>query len=323
VVKGSVVLVLGEEPFLAREAISRLLEKHSGLDPVRFKVEEESSPARILDEVRTPALLGGGRAVVVENAGLLFAKGGLDALAAYARRPLSGSLLALQVARLDMRLKGAKALREATRVVKCDPLPPREVSGWIGSRARQAYALQMGMPAAEALRLRIGEDLGLLDGALARLKEQIAPRTALMPEDITGSTDEQRSPIIFEAANALEDRDLGAALRAIRGAFADGVRIKQDLVTEARGVGPILLGSLHRAYLKLLRFHMLARESRSDTDAAKAVGMPTWRVSSARRHRLEQLAERHRHFVEADLALKQSTDQPRRVLESLLVALLD
>ncbi|MHC4222883.1 MAG: DNA polymerase III subunit delta [Planctomycetota bacterium] len=320
-VKGSVVLVLGEERFLAREALGRLLEKHSDLDLVRFK-GDEVTPAQVLDEVRTPALLGGGRAVVVENAGSLFPEGGLEAFAAYAQNPLGGSLLALQIARLDMRLKGAKSLREATRVVKCDPLPPREVSGWIGSRARQAYGLQMGMPAAEALRLRIGEDLGLLDGALARLKEQIAPRTSLMPEDITGSTEEQRSPILFEAANALEDRDLAAALRAIRGAFADGVRIKQDLVTEAKGVGPILLGNLHRAYLKLLRFHMLAQESKSDADAAKAVGMPAWRVSSARRHQLDQLAARHRHFVEADLALKRSAEEPRRVLEGLLVALL-
>jgi hypothetical protein len=127
---------------------------------------------------------------------------------------------------------------------------------------------------------------------------------------------------VFEASNALEDGDLEAALRAVGGAFAEGVRIKQDLVTEPAGLGPILLGNLHRAYGRLLRFHMLLEVGSSEGEAARAAGIPDWRARSARRHRLSRLATRHAHFVRADLALKRSADEPLRVLETLLVALL-
>jgi DNA polymerase-3 subunit delta len=322
----SVVLVLGPERFLARQAVAGVLERHPGLEVTRH--DAATAPvAAILDDVKTPTLFGGPRAVVVDNAGALFDGAALDALAAYAEKPVAGALLVLTGTGLDGRLKAAKRLKAAAEEIRCEPPPDWKVAQWLGGRAREAHGLRMGAEAAEALRSRVGEDLGLLEAELARLKAQIAPRTELTVADVEASTEQHRSPVLFEAANALEERDLPTALRAVANAFTEGVRIKQDVVTEEAGIALILLSNLHRAYGKLTRFHMQHRAGQGESEAARAAGVSpkaaSYFLARARRWRLETLVERHRHFVEADLALKgQAGGSPQQVLERLLMALL-
>lgn len=319
------MLILGEERFLARQAIAEALGAHPELEPTRF-AGDSVEPGRVLDEVRTPTLFGGGRAVVVEEAGPLLDGEALAAFAAYARKPAQGALLVLQAPKLDGRLKAAKALREAARTVVCEPPKAHAVAGWIGERARAAHGLQVGRDAAEALRKCVGEDLGLLDAALARLRDLVAPRRRLEVEDVVGSTGEHRSPVLFEASNAVEAGDLDGALRAVRAAFDEGVRIRQSVITEPAGIALILLGQLHGAWTKLLRFHVRRAGGEPEPDAARAVGVSPqaarFFLERATRHRLDRLVARHRHFVEADLALKRSLAEPAQVLETLLLRLL-
>jgi DNA polymerase III delta subunit len=203
-----------------------------------------------------------------------------------------------------------------------------EVPDWLGRHARERYGLQLGKPVVQALCARVGEDLGLLDGALRRLKEQIAPRRRLEVEDVEDSTEQHRSPVLFEAGNAVEAHDLKGALRAIEGAFTEGIRIRSDVVSDPRGIAPILLGNLHTAYGKLLRFHLFRRGGLAEPEAAKRAGVSPkatrFFVERARRHQLETLVERHRHFLAADLALKGAgeREEPRVALDRLVVALL-
>ena len=92
-------------------------------------------------------------------------------------------------------------------------------------------------------------------------------------------------------------------------------------VRSARGE---VLGQLHGAYRKLIRFHMLRRGA-SDEEAARGAGISPkatrFFVERARRHRLERLIGRHHHFVEADRRLKTGGRTPQQVLEGLVVAL--
>lgn len=320
-----VVLILGPERFLAREAVDRVLAAHPDLEPTRYE-DEETPAAQVLDDVRTPNLFGGGRIVVVDNAGKML-RDTLEAFAAYAARPSPGAVLVLVSNGLDGRLKGAKQLKEAAQVLECQPLKPWELAKWIRERARDGHGLNAGDAAAGALRRLVGEDLGLLDGALARLKDQIAPRIFLRPEDIEDSTEDHRSPAIFEPGNALEDADLAAALSAIASAFDEGIRINDGVVSEEGAVAPILLDSLHRAYVKLLRYHLHRKMGATEEDAARRAGCSPKQVGyfvpRARKHRLDTLVARHRFFSEADSELKGSRSASgRRVLEKLLLGLL-
>ncbi|HEX5135810.1 MAG TPA: DNA polymerase III subunit delta [Planctomycetota bacterium] len=320
-----VVLILGPERFLARQAVEGVLARNPGLEVTRY-TGEGTLPSQVLDDVRTPTLFGGGRLVVVDDAGDLL-KGALEAFAAYAAHPTPAALLVLVAHGLDGRLKGAKQLKEAAEVIPCEAPRPYELARWIRERARDAYGLQAGDAAAGALRRLVGDDLGLLDAALARLREQLLPRVFLRPEDIEGSTEDHRSPAIFEPGNALEEGDLPAALRAVASAFEEGIRINEDVVAEDGAIATILLDHMHRSYVRLLRYHLHRKFGASEDEAARRAGCSPKQVGffvpRARKHRLDALAARHAHFAEADAAIKgNSAADGRQTLEKLLLALL-
>ena len=323
--KPGVVLILGEDRFLAGEAVRAALEGagDGDGDVARYRGNEVKLGA-VLDEVRTPGFFGGGRTVLVEEADPLLDIEGLDALAAYAERPVGDALLVVQAKKIDGRRAGAKKLKAAARVTEVSAPPEWKLSEWVSGQARRQHGLQAGRDAADALLERIGADLGALDRALDRLRIQIAPRDRLTAADVLSSTEDHRSPSLFEATNAVESGDLPKALAAVDAAFREGLRLRTDTVTEAQGIALILLSQIHGAYRKLVRFHMLRRES-NDEEAARGVGISPraarFFVNRAKGHRLEHLVERHGFFVEADKSLKTGALSPRRTISRLLVGL--
>ncbi|MFQ5845399.1 MAG: DNA polymerase III subunit delta, partial [Planctomycetota bacterium] len=310
----AVVLVLGDDTFLVREAVARTLEARPELEVSRFE-GDRTEVARVLDELRTPTFAGGRRAVVVGKAADLLQGDVLQSLARYADRPAPGALLVLQARSLDRRLKGAKALAAAARVEKCDAPHDNTVAGWIRARAREAHGLRVGAEAARLLKERIGSDLGLLDSALGRLRTQVAPKTTLGPQDIRHSTDPQRSPAVFEAQNAVEAADLGAALHAVGTCFEEGIGFVGNTVTDETPISLILLNKLHETWRRCLRFHLLLEEGAAEDEALDAVRVsPKARGfvrERLRRHRLDRLLARHEHFMEADERLKRGEDGRR------------
>ncbi len=320
----AVTLILGAERFLARAALEDQVAAQGDREVSRFD-GDSACLAEILDDVRTPTLFGGARTVVVSDAGKLLDAPAIEALAAFAEKPPPNARLIVQAASLDRRLKIVKRLEAASHSILCKPLAPREIANWIGQRAQRAHGMRADGQAIRELHQRIGDDLGALDGALRRLKEQIAPRAQLRADDVASSTEAHRSPLLFEASNALEQRHLRGALDAVAGAFHEGVRIHQDLIVDEAALGPILLSNLHRAYVKLLRFHLARKGGMADADAARTAGVSpraaSYFAQRASGWRLDALVGGHGRFVQADRDLKRSSS-PRRVLERLLLDVL-
>jgi len=322
-----VVLILGEERFGVRLALADLLRKHPDLEESRF-TGASTSPAQVLDEVRTPTMAGGRRAVVVDEAGPLLEDAGLAAFAAYAAAPVKGALLVLCTERIDRRFKTAKELCGRAEVLEC-PVPRADaVRSWLPGWAREAHGLQVARDATDALLERVGEDRALLDGQLARLREQIAPRRKLEASDITDSVEAHRSPALFEAASALEEGKLQGALDSLATCFLEGIRFQDGTVlADEGGIGPIVLGQLHRSWVRLIRTHMLRRAGSDDQEIGRALGLSPgaarYFLPRASRHALPRLLERHELFLAADAGLKGSaTLDARRTLEALLLGLL-
>ena len=320
-----VVLVLGEDRLLTHEAADAVLRKHPRLERVRLN-GEEARLAAVLDEARTPTLLGERRAVVVDNAAKLFPEGGLEAIARYAEHPAPESLLLLIAVSLDGRLKAAKSLRASAQVIDCARPPPFRMAEWVMARGHDTHGIELHRAAAEALVARLGAEPAPLDTALARIRTMIAPRTDVTVGDVAGSTGDHRSPILFEPGNALEDRDLDGALDALGAAFSEGLKLRSEGVTDAAAVAAILLGNLHTTWVKLIRFHRRLQGGESEADAARGVGISPraqrYFLGRARKHRIPDLLERHSAFLRADLALKRSVGEPRQVLERLVLELL-
>jgi len=185
----------------------------------------------------------------------------------------------------------------------------------------------MGSDVAQLLYQRVGDDLGLLDAALRRLKDHVAPRDRVESDDVATSTAAHRSPIVFEVANALEERDLPRALGSLAAAFHEGIRVNQDVVADAPAVAPILLTNLHRAWVKLLRFHLTHRRGESPEATARSIGVSPqatrFFLKKTRKWSADELVDRHKLFLQADLELKRRTASGSRpVLERLLLGLL-
>jgi hypothetical protein len=126
----------------------------------------------------------------------------------------------------------------------------------------------------------------------------------------------------------MEERDLPGALRAVGAAFEEGIRFENDTETEEKAVATILLDSLHKAYVRLLRYHLHRKVGASEEDAARRAGCSPnavrYFLPKANRHRLDTLVARHHHFAEADSKIKQNGPADgRRVLERLLLSLLE
>jgi DNA polymerase-3 subunit delta len=320
------ILVLGAERLLVRETVEAILQENPGLEVVRLS-GESTTLAQALDEVRTRDLLGGAKAVVLLEADAVVSESAeLEALAAYAARPSPAGLLLIHLSKLDGRLKAAKSIRASAEVREATPPAIWKLPEWVQGRAQRSHGLRIDRAAAQALVARLGEDLGRLDNELERFSVQLAPRTSISLEDVTGSTEEQRSPAAFEAANALEEGDLDAALIAIEAGFGEGVKSRSGTVTDARGIAPMMLGTLHSAWVKLLRFHLCLQAGLNEADAAKRVGVSPkasrFFLPRAKRHRLARLVERHRAFLQADRALKTSQASGRQVIERLVLQLL-
>ena len=317
---GAVVVVVGENRFLAGEAVRAAVGE---ADATRLR-GGDASLARALDDARTPDLFGGGRCVVLEEAELLLDGEGLAALAEYAEHPAPGATLIVKAKKIDGRKAAAKRLKAAAQWIAVQAPPEWKLAEWVGDRARRAHGLKPDSDALRTLVERIGADLAALDGALVRLKEQIAPRTDLRAADVAASTEEHRSPALFEAGNAVEAGDLPRALQAVDAAFREGLRMRSETVNEPQGIALILLGQLHGAYRKLLRFHMV-RPGVSDEEAARTVGISPkatrFFLERARKHRLDRLVAGHAAFVEADENLKRGALSPRHTLERLLITL--
>ncbi len=320
----TVVLILGTDAFRIREAIENAIGAHPDLEVSRF-TGDRTTTAQVLDDLRTPTFTGGRRVVVVEGAEPLLEEESLQALVRYAQTPVKGTLLVLQAKSLDKRRKGAKALAQAAHVEECIPFRFGQALPWIRSHAKEAHGLRLGGDAARVLQDLIGDERGLLDSALARLKQQVAPRKTLTTDDITESTDAHRSPPLFDAMNAVEAADLPGCLAALDACLDEGLRVNTDTVTDPVGVSLILLNKLHDSYVRCLRYLMLRKGGLAQADALKAVRVSpqaaSYFLNRVRRHDLDRLAERHHHFVEADARLK-SGDDKRHVLQSLVLCLL-
>ncbi len=94
--------MLGADSLLAEEALARILAEHLGegvADAVEVLRGEDTSWARVLDDVRTGSLFAPRRAVVVRNAEGL--KGEDEGVASYLEDPTPGVLLVLLAAMPD------------------------------------------------------------------------------------------------------------------------------------------------------------------------------------------------------------------------------
>lgn len=207
-----VYALVGADAFLQLEALAAIV-REMPADTQRADADgETASLADVLDDLRSFAMFGGGKLVVVRNADAFLTKF-REQLETYVESPSESATLVLRLNSLPSNQRIYKAINKVGVVAKCDP--PKDLARWVTERAKSAHQLTITPDAARMLADLIGDDLGRLDNELAKLALACASGKA-GPEDVAGAVAFQREREMWDMTNALAAGDAAEALKRWR-----------------------------------------------------------------------------------------------------------
>ena len=209
-----VYALVGPDPFLQLLKLAEILRDHPK-DAQRIDADgERAELADVLDELRSFAMFGGRKVVVVRDADAFLTRF-REPLEEYVAAPSDNATLVLRLPSLPKTQRIAKAIDKVGRIENCDP--PRDLARWASDRARSAHKITLEPDAARLLVELVGEDLGRLDNELAKLAID-ADETGgkVGPQKVADSVAFQREQEVKEMTVALATGEVTEALRRWR-----------------------------------------------------------------------------------------------------------
>lgn len=197
-----VYALVGPDPFLQLQKLAGVV-KQMPPDVQRIDVDgERAELAEVLDELRSFAMFGGAKLVVVRNADDLITRF-REPLEEYVASPSSGSTLILRLDALNKTQRIAKAIAKTGEIIPCDPPPAASLPKWIVQHGKTAHQVAVDLGAAETLAELIGADLGRLDTELAKL--------ALFADDGRVTADKVGAAVAFQREQEVKDMTIELA----------------------------------------------------------------------------------------------------------------
>lgn len=304
-------LLLGSEPLLREDAQRAIFAAALPPDADEFSSDrldgERTEPGELEDALRMLSVFGGRRVVLLREPEARRRGGLVEALATLVptlrEEDTGGTVLVVTAARADGRARWVKAFSEPAAVVRCEP--PRagkELLAFVREEAKR-QGLELAPGAAEALAERVGPQLLLLRGELAKAALYAGPGEVVRPGHVAESVGHSADEPIW---------DLTDAIGAGRGPTALAVLRRMQ---EAGAPAPVVLGALATHFRKLLRLR-----------AGGSVAGHPFAVrkleQQARRVTLARLRGGLRLIHETDEALKgRGALPPELALERLVLAL--
>jgi DNA polymerase-3 subunit delta len=207
-----VYALVGSDAFLQLEALAAIARQ---LPPDAQRVDidgETASLSDVLDELRSFAMFGGEKLVVVRN-GDDFISRFRESLEDYIASPVNSATLVLRVESLPSNQRIYKAIAKVGTVEQCKP--PKDIARWITDRAKAAHKLTVAFDAARMLADLLGDDLGRIDNELAKLA-LLSDTGKLSADDVSEAVAFQRERKMWDLTNALASGDPAEAMRRWR-----------------------------------------------------------------------------------------------------------
>jgi DNA polymerase III delta subunit len=207
-----VYALVGEDSFLQMEHLAALL-KLAPKDAARIDVDgERAQPSDVFDELRSFAMFGGSKLVVVRNADA-FVTRFREQLEHYVAAPSDSATLVLRLNSLPGNQKIHKLIAKTGKIVQCEP--PRDLAKWAVERAKSEHKVTLALDAAKLLVELIGNDLGRLDMEIGKLAIN-APGGKITTEVVGTNVAFTREREMWDMTNALAFGDAKEALRRWR-----------------------------------------------------------------------------------------------------------
>jgi DNA polymerase-3 subunit delta len=194
-----VYALIGSDALMQQEALADVLRQFPA-DAQRADYDGETAElAQILDELRSFALFGGAKVVVVRNAEQLISRF-RSQMEEYVSHPSSSATLVLRFSSLPSNQRIHKMIVKAGKIESCQA--PKDLAQWIIQRARTVHGLSVAVVAARFLADLIGDNLGRIDNELAKLALASDSKT-IGEEQIAGTVVFQREREMWDLTNAL------------------------------------------------------------------------------------------------------------------------
>jgi DNA polymerase-3 subunit delta len=302
---------VGKDRFLRQEALAQLMRAltpdSASATVARFN-GLQAEPAEVLDEVRSPSLLGDRRVVVVDDADDFIGRS-RAALERYAGSPTVENCLILLCDSLPKNTRLYKIIAETGRVTACEPPKGRAVLTWIGRRAQETYGKRCDGAAAMRLKEAVGDGLAALDAELSKLADYVGTRPEITAADVDAVTGRLRPETIFAVLDAMFSGDAAGALAAWQ----------QVLATDRAAPGRALAG-LAWGVRRLLEARKDWERGTNLTELARRMYTePAVLKKRLERLTTERLMEQQRDLLAADLAVKTGASTFESAVEKFLV----
>ena len=320
------ILLLGAEPYLRDICRAQLIEQYvpeaaRTWAVSRFSAERGDIEAA-LDQAQTLPMLSPQQVVFLENTEVIeeFAdkkrEDAVELLESYLADPAPFTVLVLEAAQLDQRMKLSKLLVEKSLVVTVglgdDPNQRNAAAVALARSLAKEQGVEFEKGAAEDLAECVSADLQRLKSEIDKLATFAGERKTILLQDVASMVLSERTTTVWEMADMIASRQGKRALD-----FLD--RLLRS------GEEPIfLLGGLLFMYRKLVE----ASEVKGVVNgwqAARALQMAPEKaelaVRNARKISKPRLLAGMRAFQLADNRLKGGSEDPRAVMEFLIAEL--
>jgi DNA polymerase III subunit delta len=194
-----VYALIGADGLLQQEAVGEILAQFPR-DVQRVDCDGETATlADVLDELRSFAMFGGSKVVVIRTADEFISRF-RESLEDYVAAPSDSATLVLRINSLPSNQRIYKAIKKSGEIIECNP--PKEVAGWAVERAKRVHKVILLPEASRLLVDLIGDDLARMDNELAKLA--LGTKSGRIgPEEVAGSVAFQRERQMWDLTNAL------------------------------------------------------------------------------------------------------------------------
>ena len=320
------VLLLGEEPYLRDSCRALLIDQYVSEAArtwavSRFSAERgDIQPA--FDQAQTLPMLSPQQVVFLEDADAIEEfpdkkrEDAVRQLEAYFSDPAPFTVLVIEAAHLDQRMKLAKMLAEKSLVVQVglgeDP-DRRNAAAVVLAKSlakEQGVAFEEG--AAEDLAECVAADLQRLKNEIEKLSAFVGDRRMIRRQDVAAMVISERAATVWEMADFIAASQGNRALDFLERLLRDGEEPLQ------------LLGGMAWMYRKLVEASEV-KGAVNGWQAARALQMRPEQaelaVRNARKISKPRLLAGLRAFQRADSRLKGGSDDARTVMEFLIAEL--
>ena len=301
---GPIQAIVGEDTYLAEEALERVLAAAIGADreeALQVLYGDEKKWEDVLGFARTGSLFASRRAIVVRRAELLkYAnapkddetperegrkgkpKAEEDPVEVYAGDPAPGVTLVLMAAKPDRRRNPWKKLLARATVLDVSPKKGRALRAHVEAELR-SRGLRFAPDALNELLGEVGQDLRRLMGEVDKLEAFAAGRKDITADDLGAVLGRGLGQPLYLLSDSFSGRDVAGSLEHVERLLGDGEE------------GLRILTTLHRS-LRQVRGALAMREARASRDEIGAKLLPP-----NMQFKLDALLDASRRWSEADL----------------------